>query len=79
MPLCMSFSLTPAHCLCDSLCNLFFLRSANLGQIHALRHELLQDLVYESFVDVARVKLRGTQQRAQARLMLYGTRWHHRP
>lgn len=68
----MSLCLPPSHSLGYPLGDLVFLRSANLVQVDALGHQLLQHLAHEIFVDVFCVEVRGAQQRAQAGLVLDG-------
>jgi len=73
-PLALSFSMSlclpPSHSLGYPLGDLLFLRSANLVQVDALGHQLLQHLAHEIFVDVFCVEVGGAQQRAQAGLVL---------
>jgi hypothetical protein len=54
----MSFCLPSAHSLGYPLGDFLFLGVANLGQVHALRHQLFQHLAHEVLIDVFGIKIR---------------------
>jgi hypothetical protein len=68
----MSLCLPASHSFGYPLGDLLFLCSANLVQVHALRHQLLQHLAHEILVDILGVEVRGTQQGAQTGLVFDG-------